>query len=266
MALNPSSRPIIGILTNLLTIEEGRFAGMERLYVNRNYIDCIHEAGGLPFLIPILSDGEAIHRQIEMMDGVLLTGGQDVSPQFYNEKPYACESICLERDLHEIAVLKVADLLNKPILGVCRGIQMINVAFGGTLYQDIGAHFPTKAFEHSQKMDKNEVSHSVKIYPKTTLSRIFESETIITNSFHHQAIKELAPGFQVSARAEDGVIEGIEKGEEGSYIVGVQWHPELMVEKHPFMLKLFKDFVLKAHLTHESIIEGRTHQGARDGI
>ena len=239
-------KPLIGILPNFHTVEEGLFAGVERIFVSRDYVNALLRAGGIPLLLPIISDIEVIYRQIEAVDAVLISGGQDIHPHHYQEEPsHWIDSICVERDHFEIHAIKYAHSLGKPIFGICRGLQLINVAFGGTLYQDIPHHFPSQHLQHIQKAKKHEPSHTVDIILKTKLHTCVGKESLITNSFHHQAVKDLAPGFCVNASAKDGVIEGIEKSD-SSFVLGVQWHPEMMAEHHLDMQKLFSFFVEQA--------------------
>lgn len=247
--------PIIGILTNILTVETGVLSGTERIYVNRDYVTSVLKAGAIPFLLPIIPDLEATKRQIEQIDGLLLSGGQDVCPHLYNEEPSLfLEETSHERDLYELQALRYAYELKKPLFGVCRGLQLINVAFGGTLYQDIPQHYqspqePKEPLTHSQNVAKQEATHTVDLSANSWLSSIYENNTthLHVNSFHHQAIKDLAPGFQVTARSKDGIIEAIEKIDE-CFIVAVQWHPEMMTEHHEEMHALFCAFVSRAAL------------------
>lgn len=241
-----SKKPLIGILTNLYTVEKGIFAGQERVYVNRDYVNAILDAGGIPLLLPIIPEKEAILRQVESVDAILLSGGQDLHPRHYKEEPsHYLEAILPERDEYEMIALRHAFALKKPIFGVCRGLQLINVAFGGSLYQDIANHFPNHTLQHSQKAKSDEASHTVDVVSNSHLFNIVEKKILLTNSFHHQAIKELAPGFKANAIAKDGVIEGIES-EDSSFVLAVQWHPEMMVNKCSDMKKLFKAFIEEA--------------------
>jgi len=238
-----TKKPLIGILANILTVEEGHFAGTERIYVNRDYVASVLRAGGTPILLPIIPDTAAIHQQIELLDGLVISGGQDVHPQHYSEAPAPwLETTCLERDLFELAAIRHAHHLHKPIFGICRGLQLMNVAFGGSLFQDIHNDFSKEALPHSQKLKKDEISQKVSLAEDSWLESIYGKNELSINSFHHQAIKDLAPGFQVSARAEDGIIEAIEKIDE-RFLLGVQWHPEMMTEKHSDMQHLFNSFV-----------------------
>lgn len=241
--LSPNKKPLIGISANLLTVEAGLFAGQERTYVNHDYVTSILKAQGAPLLLPIISDDDMIAQQVDCVDGILLSGGYDVQPLFYGEEPQPyLEAICPQRDVYELKLIKYAVEQKKPILGICRGLQVLNVAFGGTLHQDISRQ--GGRLQHSQKAQKDVASHTVELVIGTQLQRLFDEEVIFTNSFHHQAIKDLAPGFIVSGKAKDGIIEGFEHPQE--FIIGVQWHPELMVDRHPIMLKLFEALVAEA--------------------
>lgn len=234
--------PLIGISATLLTIETGSFMGRDRSAVGHDYVEAVQKAGGVPFILPIVKEQRLIEQQIENIDGLLLSGGYDVSPLRYGEEPkQGLESICPERDAYEIELVKIAYRLRKPIFGICRGLQLLNVAFGGTLYQDIHSSF-SQAFQHNSKVKPDEATHSVSIFSGSQLQGIMEVKTLLTNSFHHQAIKDVAPSLIVNAQAQDGIIEGIEGGKD-TFILGVQWHPEMMLSKHPHMLKLFHSFV-----------------------
>lgn len=238
-------RPVIGISTNLMTIAEGPFTNLQRLAVNRGYTDSIEKAGGIPLLLPILSDRKAVDQMLGIVDALLFTGGQDVHPSYYSEEPHALlGETAKERDEHEIYLMQKVHSKNKPILAICRGLQLLNVAFGGTLYQDISQCSGSKPI-HSQESEPHAGTHHVSLMPDTKLHTIFGKLSICINSFHHQAIRHLAPTFAVSATSEDGLIEGISK-EDAHWVVGVQWHPETMTEAQPEMRKLFEAFVLAA--------------------
>lgn len=237
-------KPLIGILTNIIKVEEGNYAGGERIYVNRDYVRAAIEAGGTPILLPIHADVEAIYHQIELVDGLILSGGQDVAPHHYNEeaKPWL-GAVSAERDHFELLAVRYAYQLNKPMLGVCRGVQLLNVALGGTLYQDIEKEHETP-LKHLQAEYRVHPTHAVSILPGSRLHAIFGQESVHTNSFHHQSIKEIAEGFMVSARSSDGIVEAIEK-RDSPFVLGVQWHPEMMVGD-PYMSKLFAAFLDEA--------------------
>lgn len=235
-------KPVIGILSSILVVESGPMPGMERAYVNNDYIAAVEAAGGIPLMIPVVGDEDVIRRQVGVVDAILLSGGYDPSPLLYGENP-ARETgfIFPEMDEHQMKAIRIASDLGKPMLGICRGLQMINVAFGGSLYQDLTL-IPNSYIQHFQKSRKHSPGHQVIVEKGTILSEVFGESMIRTNSFHHLAVKDLAPGFIVSAKAPDGVVEGIER-RGGSPVFAVQWHPEMMHEKDPSMLALFRKFI-----------------------
>lgn len=241
-----SNKPVIGISANIETIDREPFWGQELSSLNQNYIKAVIRAGGIPVLLPVIQDKEMIRAQVSLIDGLLLSGGYDVQPLLYGEEPHPdLGRINPERDFFEMTALSIAYEQGKAILGICRGLQVINVAFGGTLCQDIALLAPKEKIKHSQQSLMYVPTHTVDLMPDTLLRDIFGKDVIGTNSFHHQAIKKIAPGFVVSAKARDGVIEGFEKTDY-PFLLGVQWHPERMVEHDADMLNLFRVFVSKA--------------------
>lgn len=236
-----SKRPIIGITASILIDEGGMFPGYERAYVNNDYVQSVVAAGGTPYVVPMVYDETVIREQIEMVDAVIMSGGQDVNPLLYGEEPsQKLGGILPKRDTFDAAVIKIAMELKKPILGICRGHQMLNVVNGGTLYQDLS--FINGCYiKHNQGALPSTATHTVDLVKGSKLNEILGDE-VLTNSFHHLAIKDIAPGFVASAVAKDGVIEAIEKvGEE--FIIGIQWHPEMMAKDHPVMLEIFKKLI-----------------------
>ncbi len=241
-AIDHVSAPVIGILANVLIVESGTFPGLERASVSQDYVNAVEAAGGIPVMIPVVGSEETIRKQVELVDGVLATGGYDPDPLLWGEEPNRrIEFIFPEVDQHQLMAIRIACGLGKPLLGICRGLQMINIAFGGTLYQDLSL-VPNSYIQHFQKGMKYAYGHHVMLVKDTALSGIFGEAGIMTNSFHHLAIKDAAPGFTVNAYAPDGVIEGIER-RDGSSVIAVQWHPEMMYSKHPEMLRIFLDFI-----------------------
>ncbi|MBI6871597.1 gamma-glutamyl-gamma-aminobutyrate hydrolase family protein [Clostridium aciditolerans] len=234
------NKPLIGIIGNLLIDQGGMFPGYKRAYVNNDYVQTVAMAGGTPFILPLISDYETIKGQIANIDALIISGGYDVNPLVYGEEPIPEQGfLCPERDDYDIKVIKIALELNKPILGICRGLQILNAALGGTIYQDT-SKIEGSYIKHQQSSRPDVASHTVEVIKETKLYDIL-GESALTNSFHHQAIKEVATGFKVSARAKDGVIEAIEK-EEG-FVIAVQWHPEMMAKKDSKMLDLFKALI-----------------------
>ncbi|UNL83276.1 gamma-glutamyl-gamma-aminobutyrate hydrolase family protein [Priestia koreensis] len=232
---------LIGISGSIIVDEGGRFPGYKRAYVNNDYIESAALSGGVPVILPVLENEDMIKAQADQIDGLILSGGQDVNPLLYGEEPTTkTGSPFLARDRSEELLLKHVIQQRKPVLAICRGLQILNVAYGGTLYQDL-SDVEGSFVKHDQYKNTSDPSHSITILEESHLHTLFGSETLI-NSFHHQAIKDVAPGFIASAWAKDGVIEAIEKQGE-SFVVGVQWHPEMMAKEHESMLHLFKLFM-----------------------
>jgi len=238
-------KPLIGITGNIfIDAHDELFPGLHRAYANNDYIRAVEKAGGTPLILPLIFDSEAIKDQVEAVDGILLSGGYDVHPRFYGEEPLEkLEFILQERDKHEIQIIKIAIELNKPIFGICRGLQILNVALGGSLYQDL-SYIEGCYIKHVQSSLKGATSHSVDIIKGTKLFDIL-GENIITNSIHHQAVKDAAPTLEITALSKDGIVEGLEYTGD-NYIVAVQWHPEMIFENYPIMLKLFERLVEEA--------------------
>jgi putative glutamine amidotransferase len=238
-------KPIIGISSNFTVHFELPNLTYDRLFVNYAYANSIIAAGGIPIVLPIIDNASDIYRQVEAIDGLLLTGGQDVSPLLYGEEPdVKLENTYPRRDAFEFQLLHAVYQLKKPILGICRGLQLINVAFKGTLYQDVSLR-PDTHVKHCQNYLVDEPTHTIHVSPDTVLHSIFEKDRILVNSWHHQCVKELADGFTCSATAKDGLVEAFEKMD-NSFLLAVQWHPELTSHKDPDMLKLFQRLVNEA--------------------
>jgi len=235
-------RPVIGIPVNVLVEKSGAFPGLERAFVNQDYFKSVQRAGGVPVALPLAAEGEDLQAQLSLLDGLLFPGGADLGPLAYGEEPErGLEDVYPDMDAHQLALARLGLEQGMPMLGICRGMQILNVAFGGTLHQDLN-RLPESTVQHVQKSQRHAISHTVDLVEGTRLSSRFASTALGTNSFHHQAVKALAPGLRVNARARDGVIEGFEEND-GTFLLGVQWHPEAMVEKHPPMLGIFQELV-----------------------
>ncbi|UTC76897.1 gamma-glutamyl-gamma-aminobutyrate hydrolase family protein [Treponema sp. OMZ 799] len=236
-------KPIIGITGSCLyEPSAGLFAGYERMYTNTDYVNAVLAAGGVPLMLPIINDEEAVRQQIENLSGIIIMGGYDVEPHFFNEEPLSClGEILPKRDIYELKLIKAAKALKKPILGICRGMQILNVAFDGSLYQDLSLIKRDIQIQHVQKARPQERTHSIKTEANSIMQKVFGKEDMV-NSFHHMAVKELAKDFKVTAHAPDGIVEAIEYTGDG-FMMGVQFHPEMTAAVHKPSLDLFKEFI-----------------------
>lgn len=209
----------------------------------QSYIRALEETDIAPLLIPITSKLETVKDILGRIDGLLLVGGRDIDPRRYGQDPISnITAIDISRDIMEFTITPLCLSKHIPILGICRGIQTLNVSTGGTLWQDIATQVPN-AIKHNYypRYKRNRLSHYVQIEGNSRLSDIFPNRTIKVNSLHHQAIKTVGKGFKVTATSQDGIIEGIESIGKG-WTVGVQWHPEELINDDPYMKELFYSF------------------------
>ena len=237
-------RPRIGITSWLRDDSDG----LERWAAVRDtYTGAIRMAGGLPLILPIAEDPDLIAEYLGAVDGLLFTGGGDVAPAYYGEpQDPRCHEPEGERDLFEMHLARVALARRTPILGVCRGLQVINVAGGGTLYQDIECRPGTLPHHSARGEGRRKPIHAVRILPGTRLHDIMGVAESRVTSTHHQFVKDLAPGFRVTAESlEDSIVEGIEHPDH-RFLVAVQWHPERMYQDHAAHLALFRALVAAA--------------------
>lgn len=237
-------KPKIGIVSNILIMDTGIMPGLYRSYVNHDYVESLEKAGCIPVLLPVISNLEDAKEQIAWLDGILLSGGYDIDPALYDEQPSpALGFTMLEVDRYYMAAIHAADQLGIPIFGICKGIQAINIAFGGTVYQDMYSE-KTGCLQHVQKAPRYNPTHRIVTEQDSFLGKVL-GEEVTVNSFHHQSVKKVAEGFRVTAKASDGIVEAIER-EKGSFICGVQWHPEMMAKfNDEVMLGLFRAFADK---------------------
>lgn len=192
------------------------------------YYQSVLLAGGIPVIIPPHEDTASLTELLDRLDGIIFSGGGDINPPLLGEVPIVqLHSVCHMRDVQELLLARLAYDRQIPMLGICKGIQVIMAALGGQLYQDIYSQAEGKLMKHSQDLDRSYPSHNVNIMPGTVVHSIFKKEQIAVNSFHHQAVMTPAPGFRVSALSDDGIIEAIESAEHKS-VIGVQWHPECL--------------------------------------
>ena len=207
------------------------------------YIDAIENAGGTPVLVPYTENMDTLMSFIDLCDGVCFTGGIDVDPKrYFEEKMIWCKETRDIRDIFDLSIFELATKKNKPIFAICRGAQLINVALGGTLYQDIPTEISTSIL-HTQSEPKFEHSHEVKIVENTPLYALLGKERIKANSFHHQAIKKLGKDLEIMAFADDGIVEAIYMPDY-PYLRAYQWHPERICQNDEKQKKLFEDFIL----------------------
>ena len=227
-------KPIIGILGS---VNDERKTNLVYAYVR-----AVSQAWAIPVILPNCDIEETVDDFCRLCDGFLFTGGGDVAPAYYGaEKLPTCGPIQPLRDQFDFQVFQKVFPTKKPILGICRGIQVINVALGGTLYQDLPSERPA-GLAHQQAEEHNAHSHYVRIERNTPLYDLMGVERLRANSFHHQAIKALGRGLTVTALAEDGVIEAVTY-EGDRYLRGYQWHPERLCGRDDYSHRIFQDFI-----------------------
>ncbi len=234
-------KPIIGV-----TVDRSTNDGYSYETINEYNLKAFMLSGAIPIMLPTIVEDELMDEYLKIVDGLCFSGGDDICPLIYGEDPInEVKEISHLRDEFEVKLFQKAAAKDMPVLGICRGSQIINVSSGGSLYQDInvqkdgtGGHMPKFAsagFTH----------HRVEIMKGSVLYSILQTEEIPVNSFHHQAVKNIAEGYKVAALSRDGTIEAIESVNH-TFIVGVQWHPELLYERYPVFLKIFEALVKAA--------------------
>lgn len=228
-------KPIVGVMP--LWDDE-----KESIWMLPGYLDGLRQAGALPVIFPLADDSGDVHQLMNLCSGFLFTGGHDVSPEQYGEVPLdGLVSSCAQRDRLESIVLRQAIAQDKPVLGICRGIQFINAALGGTLYQHLPLQCPSEV-EHHQQPPYDIPVHTVQILQDTPLHALLQTGELAVNSYHHQAVKRLANGLQSMAVAPDGLIEAIYKPDH-KFLWAVQWHPEFSYRSEQSSRAIFARFV-----------------------
>ncbi|MDD6155241.1 MAG: gamma-glutamyl-gamma-aminobutyrate hydrolase family protein [Eubacteriales bacterium] len=239
-------KPIIGITVNYDPTDAVArtcglgIVGQDFNYVAGDYVMSIEKAGGTPFLIPQIYDFDDLPDMLKLCDGILVSGGHDVDPRFYGERNTYSGTLSPDRDAQDIEVTRYGWEHKIPLLGICRGIQIINVAAGGTLYQDVTKELGAPV-HFGDSYPRNIGWHSVRIEDESRLADIYGKDQIMVNSYHHQAVRDLGKNLKATAVTEEGIIECLEDTND-SYTVAVQWHPEMMFDSDE-QAKLFKDFV-----------------------
>ena len=242
--------PIIGITA---TLKEDVDAVAERplgrfVRADLDYVEGVAGAGGAPVVLPPTGDERAAEAVIQSLDGLLLSGGSDLDPGYYAEEPVPELGVTLpERDAFEMALVGMALRRGMPVFGICRGMQVLNVALGGTLYQDLPSQWERDPLKHRQDTPKWQPTHEVRVNDGSYIAKVMGRESVKVNSYHHQAIKDLAEGLIVTGRSSDGVIEAVEAVDLSErWLLGVQWHAEAMRGAGPQQESLFEAHVSAA--------------------
>ncbi|MBQ8313962.1 MAG: gamma-glutamyl-gamma-aminobutyrate hydrolase family protein [Clostridia bacterium] len=229
-------RPLIGITAGLNDQKKYQV-------LSRYFMEAIIAQGALPVMLPLTTDEDLLHSYVDTLDGFLFSGGADVDPLLFGQwqKP-GCGSICPLRDAHELTLAKLLlQRSDKPVLGICRGLQVLNIALGGDIYQDLPSEYEGELIAHRQKQPSYYPSHPVSVTEGSLLHRISVKTELMVNSLHHQALHRMG-AWQACATAPDGVIEAAERLQH-PFFLGVQWHPERLYESDPAANALFAAFV-----------------------
>lgn len=226
--------------------------GDDKFYIRHGYVDAIIRAGGYPVGLPLLGDRDYAKRMIEVADGVMLPGSlTDVDPKLYGaELLDHCGELGPKRDESDFFLLELAAERKMPVFGICYGHQVLNVFYGGSLYQDLH-HEIHSNIQHRQQDPNAPPSHSVHFEEDSRIYKMFDHQKVIeVNSFHHQGVKKVAPTLRATSYSPDGLVESYENRNGGQYVLGVQWHPERMWREFPQQLNLFTDFMESARQWH----------------
>ena len=238
------NKPIIGVTPDFNAGYRKDMGGKEPTYFLRaRYMKAIEDAGGIPVVLPLLSNKDAWRQVVAHVHGLLITGsGSDLAPELYGERQrHKFARMSRERATMELGIAKAAYRADVPMLGICGGMQSINVALGGTLYQDIPAQLKT-SIDHLPAYSATKITHAIQIAPGSLLRRIAGKARLDVNSSHHQSVKKVASNLAQTAVAPDGVIEAIEAPDR-AFILGVQWHPEFLYDRDPIQRRLFRALV-----------------------
>lgn len=242
-------KPIIAITADELVDLPAGINAHTAFTASSQLTHAVEAAGGMPIILPyplaIAAAEEQAAAMVAFFAGLIVPGGPDVDPTFYGEEPIPqIGRTAYQKDAFEIALVKAAAAAGKPILGICRGTQIYNVAMGGTLFQDLATQAPNYAIRHAQAAPARFPTHHVTFAPNGRLHALFGA-TGYVNSRHHQAVQTLAPGLKITATAADGVVEGLESVDDNQFL-GVQWHPENLWAELPDQLRLFADLIARA--------------------
>lgn len=241
-------RPVIGITCNYDYRDAVGIAShmgpetQDWQFLAADYVNSVQEAGGIPLIIPQCANPESVMGMLDRLDGLLFSGGCDVDPQRYGERVKSyCGTLFPRRDEEEILLVKKSFEKKLPILGICRGLQIMTAAFGGTLYQDLARE--ANGEEHFTIMyPRNSITHEIKLKEGSRIAEVFGKDVVGVNSFHHQSVKAAPQNATVTAEASDGIIEALEFSGGHAFTIGVQWHPEMMYDSAE-QKKLFRALI-----------------------
>ena len=235
------SKPKIGIVTTISVDQTSMTFKKDRICVDSDYTEAIEKVNGLPFLIPVVSSDDNLDSYVDICDGFLFSGGMDINPLCYNKDPHRKLGMVNSKlDEFQLKLMKKVLKSQKPFLAICRGLQILNIACGGTLYQDLD-ELPSNTIQHEQSGERYNVIHNVIFEKNSILYDLFGNNTYV-NSFHHQSIDELGNNLIIVGRAPDNVVEGIQV-KDYNFGLGVQWHPEMMFSHFDSMRPLFESLV-----------------------
>ena len=241
-------KPLIGVTVNYIGPDQEKCpSSVGCYYANRTYIEAIEKSGGIPLPLTFVTDSEDMAAILDRLDGVFLTGGKDMDPSHFGEDIHpAAERILPQRTASEILLIRMGIERDLPLFGACLGLQTMNVALGGDLYQDLPSQHPSDTPHRGEESQRYGDVHAVDVVPGSKLHALVKTTHLGVNSLHHQAVRRIADGLQVTATAPDGIVEGLERPA-STWFLGVQWHPEDLINR-PEQLALFTGFIEAARV------------------
>jgi putative glutamine amidotransferase len=246
------NKPLIGLTSTVMSINtiETQSENVDTIVVYNKFAETVRDAGGVPVVIPMGKPEEAEY-YAKMCDGIIFTGGEDISSITYGEEPHPkVKKVNKHRDDFEIELVKKARDNERAILAMCRGYHLLNVSYGGTIVQDVVSEFEDSINHFQSSATRTEPSHTVTIDENSKLYKIVGEKEVAVNSFHHQAIGEVGKGLRVAARAADGIIEALElEDDEATFLLGTQWHPEELRHENKNMMAIITNFIEAASKT-----------------